>query len=370
MKVLCFTSSLTQSTTFIYHQLKQLNALGVNVKMLIFNDNSNGSYIVDYSLLPKETKLEYLLATLINRKKLGYRYFNFRFERAFKKHINSFSPDLILIHFGSDLVKISDFLKKKDIPIVTIFHGFDASSLLRNPFYRKKIRNIFKHDNFFASCVAYDMISRFNVININIKNFSFNHLGVDTEYFNCDNDLVRTNDFLQVSNFVEKKGHEVTIKAFHDFKKQTNSTSKLILAGDGPRINLIKEIVKELDLNDSVEILGSVTIQQVKQLMNKCKYFVHHSITDSNGDQEGIPTVLMEAISMRMMVVSTFHSGIPELVTKYNGILVKENSIEEMSLAFKNVSALQATSRITIEENFNIKTNTNKFVEYLLSIID
>jgi len=73
--------------------------------------------------------------------------------------------------------------------------------------------------------------------------------------------------------------------------------------------------------------------EKAKALMNEADVFVHHSVTSEQGDMEGIPNAIMEAMAMELPILSTFHSGIPELVEdNVNGYLTKERDIQDMAL--------------------------------------
>jgi glycosyltransferase involved in cell wall biosynthesis len=119
--------------------------------------------------------------------------------------------------------------------------------------------------------------------------------------------------FLQVSNFVEKKGHRYTIEAFSNII-QDYPNCKLVLAGDGLLRPKIEKLVKVKKIQDKVIFLGRVTTNEVIPLMHDADIFLHHSVTASDGSQEGIPTVLMEAMGTGLPVFSTYHTGIPELI--------------------------------------------------------
>jgi len=63
--------------------------------------------------------------------------------------------------------------------------------------------------------------------------------------------------------------------------------------------------------------------------MDEAHAFLHHSVTAANGDTEGMPNAIMEAMAMELPVISTYHSGIPELVEDgVNGYLVQEKDVE------------------------------------------
>ena len=73
--------------------------------------------------------------------------------------------------------------------------------------------------------------------------------------------------------------------------------------------------------------------------MRQCGVFVQHSLTDpDNGDEEGLPAAIQEAMAHGMAVVSTRHSGIPEAVIEnVTGLLVDEGNVKEMAMALLRV---------------------------------
>ena len=102
---------------------------------------------------------------------------------------------------------------------------------------------------------------------------------------------------------------------------------------------------------------GHLTQLEIIKELDKSDIFVHHSLTAADGDQEGIPNAILEAMSMQMPVLSTYHSGIPEAVVhNENGLLCGENDIEIYSRQMLEISNWQLTpiNRTRIEEKFNI----------------
>jgi colanic acid/amylovoran biosynthesis glycosyltransferase len=104
---------------------------------------------------------------------------------------------------------------------------------------------------------------------------------------------------------------------------------------------------------------GRVVKSEVTDLMRSADVFVHHSVTASDGDMEGIPTVLMEAMSTGLVVVSTRHSGIPELVDHgVDGFLVGERDVEGYTETLRGLSAadpeMGKRARKKIEDRFDM----------------
>jgi colanic acid/amylovoran biosynthesis glycosyltransferase len=106
--------------------------------------------------------------------------------------------------------------------------------------------------------------------------------------------------------------------------------------------------------------------------MEESHCFIHHSVTDSEGNTEGLPTVLMEAMSMELPVISTRHSGIPELVShNKHGILVNERDVESLKQAME--TALQwkykPENREHVVKNFSAVTQNALLLDYFQSIV-
>jgi colanic acid/amylovoran biosynthesis glycosyltransferase len=103
------------------------------------------------------------------------------------------------------------------------------------------------------------------------------------------------------------------------------------IVGEGPLKDDLQALIIELNAQGYVNLLGSKTQPEVLSLLEKSHILLAPSITAKNGDQEGIPVTLMEAMAMGMPVLSTKHSGIPELVQDgVSGVLVPERDIETL----------------------------------------
>jgi colanic acid/amylovoran biosynthesis glycosyltransferase len=105
--------------------------------------------------------------------------------------------------------------------------------------------------------------------------------------------------------------------------------------------------------------------------MKNSDIFLAPSVTSESGDQEGIPVVLMEAMASQMPVISSYHSGIPELVISgENGLLVKERDTYELA---KKIEFLLDNPNIArrygskgkrfVEKNHNIKILNEKLIQ-------
>ena len=112
---------------------------------------------------------------------------------------------------------------------------------------------------------------------------------------------------------IEKKGVDDLLRALVRLQGEPWEV-ELSIAGDGPLRGELERLVGELRLQDRVQFIGAIDHAQGRGWLHSLDAFVLACKKDSNGDMDGIPVVLMEAMSQRVPVVSTRLSGIPELV--------------------------------------------------------
>ena len=149
----------------------------------------------------------------------------------------------------------------------------------------------------------------------------------------------------------------------------------LTLAGEGPLQQIIRNLCDELGISDKVQFAGRVAKEQVIELMERSDIFLHHSVTAANGDQEGIPTVLMEAMAMGLIVISSYHSGIPELIENgRTGFLVVEKDIssyvQTMLTAINASPNLPLLASHSIQTSFNMEIQNDELKQIYKSIIN
>ncbi len=134
-----------------------------------------------------------------------------------------------------------------------------------------------------------------------------------------------------LGRFVEKKGIDIFLRAIAILRDKPYDV-QVSIAGDGPLKLALEQLVRELDIIDSVTFEGSLSHQKVAAWMRELDIFVLACKKDSNGDMDGIPVVLMEAMSQSVPVISTRLSGIPELVIHQQTGLLAEPG-DEFDLA-------------------------------------
>ncbi len=173
-----------------------------------------------------------------------------------------------------------------------------------------------------------------------------------------------------IARLVEKKGVEYGIRAVAKLSKLYQNIEYNIV-GDGYLRETLEKLVEELDAGEAVKLLGWRQRAEVIEILNNADILLAPSVTSENGDQEGTPVVLMEAMAMSLPVVSTQHSGIPELVEDgVSGFLVPERDWE--ALAEKINYLIQhpdiwvqmgKEGRLQVEKFYNIDLLNDRLIE-------
>jgi glycosyltransferase involved in cell wall biosynthesis len=131
---------------------------------------------------------------------------------------------------------------------------------------------------------------------------------------------------LSVGRLCEKKGFPYLIQACQQLK-QWGHSFQCEIVGYGELQNSLQQMIIDLDVADVVSLAGKMDQDELVQIYRRTSIFVLPCQVMENGDRDGIPNVLLEAMAMEIPVVSTNVSGISELVeTGTNGMLVPEKS--------------------------------------------
>jgi len=165
------------------------------------------------------------------------------------------------------------------------------------------------------------------------------HCGLEPDDFS-PSDPKPANDvpiLLFVAQLAERKGAPVLVEACKILAGRGMSF-RCVIVGDGPQRALVGQLVDQYALREVVELTGVVFQENLKDYLNGADVFVLPCITARNGDMDGIPVSLMEAMAMEIATVSTYVSGIPELIEDgHSGLLVKERDAEALADALQRL---------------------------------
>ena len=173
-----------------------------------------------------------------------------------------------------------------------------------------------------------------------------------------------------LGRMVEKKGFDVLIRAVA-LLRQSGMMVQLSLAGDGPLLSEMKRLAEELCGPEVVFFTGSLPHHEVAGWMRQHDVFVLACKRDRYGDMDGIPVVLMEAMSQYIPVVSTRLSGIPELILhERTGLLAEPGDAQDLARHLAHLLAsVDLRQRLTghastyVTQEFGQATNIDRLIQ-------
>ena len=124
--------------------------------------------------------------------------------------------------------------------------------------------------------------------------------------------MVADVQIVTVGRLVEKKGFPDLLRALGRLKASGRRITCRVY-GDGPLLRPLAELRDSLGLADAVYFAGERSRETIIQALHSSDVFVLTPTVTEDGDRDGIPNVLVEAMACGLPVVSTSAGGIPEL---------------------------------------------------------
>lgn len=350
-KVLIFRQQLFKpSETFITSQAENLQKyLPVYIGRNTFGIEPKNS---QYILLAKETLYDQI------------KYVITRCPQIHNETTSTMDIKIIHAHFAVDGVYALPLAKKIKVPLVVTLHGFDVTRTLRD------MLSSFKPSFYNYALYKNELLKKVDVF-ICVSNFIkqkaidagfpsekliTHYIGIDVNKFEYRNYVPNENVILHVARLVEKKGTTYLLRALETIKEKIPHV-KLVVIGDGPLMQDLKNEVESLHLKNNVQFMGVQSNDVVKEWLYKSSVMCVPSIVARNGDAEGLGIVNLEAAAIGVPVVAFSSGGIPEaVVNNVTGYLVDEKNVDE--LAKKILLLLE-------DRNLNniMGQNARKFIE-------
>ncbi len=176
--------------------------------------------------------------------------------------------------------------------------------------------------------------------------------------------IYRENLVVAVGRLVPKKGFEYLISAC-SLIKSTGRVFRCVIVGSGPRQGELQQQIDALNLRDTVQLLGPLPHVEVAELVQSAAAFTLPCIVADDGDRDGLPNVIFEAMALGTPVVSTDVTGIPEILTDgETGLMVAQRNSEELASALEKLLvgvdlriSLCRNARRLIEREFDANRN-------------
>jgi colanic acid/amylovoran biosynthesis glycosyltransferase len=211
------------------------------------------------------------------------------------------------------------------------------------------------------------------------KKLFVHHAGVDLDRFQYSAPRVDFDGSIRllfVGRLVPKKGLGFGLEALARLVDDVSWNLRVV--GTGELEDDLRTRARTLGIEDRIEFLGGLGSDEVAREMSRADLLLAPSLTDESGNEEGIPVVLMEAMASGLPVVSTRHSGIPELIDDgTSGFLADEGSSESLCSTLHRAlderarwPALAERARSAVEREFNIDRLTGDLEQHYREVMD
>lgn len=285
------------------------------------------------------------------------------------------NPDVAITHFGCLGLFPACWKQMRALqaPFVTFFHAHEISPYTNNEI-SKIYRVLFEQKDLLLP-ISYYWKKKLEVCGANPSRVHVHRMGVDLKRF----EFVKAQPvsekikILSVGRFTGQKGYEYALKGVAEFRDRTSVDIEYNIIGTGGLEQDLKRLVNDLHLENVVTFMGPQPQQVVKEKLKNANVFLLPSVRDEYGMMEGIPVAIMESMAMGVPVISTFHSGIPELIEdNVSGLLCEErNALEiaeklEMLLQEPQLAeTLSINARQKIEEEYDINILNRSLIDLL-----
>lgn len=280
-------------------------------------------------------------------------------------------PSLIHAHFGIEGVSALPMAAELKIPLVTTFHGFDATlkthAMLGSPAYFRfplLRRKLARQGNLFL-CASSFIRQRLLSIGFPEARTRTHYIGVDCRAIRPRAQEEERPLILHVARLVEVKGTQYLLRAFAALARRYDS-ARLAIVGDGPLRGRLQALAASLAVQDRVEFLGALPHADVLSWMRGAAMLVLPGIRTRTGREEGLGMVLLEAAATGVPIIGSRVGGIPECIDEgRTGFLVPER--DEQALTQRMSELLEdpakrhqmgTAGRALVERQFDLHRQT------------
>ncbi len=280
-------------------------------------------------------------------------------------------PALIHAHFGVEGVYALKLAARLDVPLLTTFHGFDATlstpGLLANPAWARYALGrgaLARRGALFLAASGF-LRGRLLALGFPPERVRVHYIGVDTGAI-TPRDLAEEEPvILHVARLEEVKGTAFLIRAFARIAAQFPA-ARLVIIGDGKLRPALERLAREAGIAPRVAFLGARAHGEVLAWMRRAAVLALPSVRTDSGREEGLGMVMLEAAATGVPGVGSRVGGIPEGIAEgETGLLAPERDPEALAAALATLLAdpalrqrMGAAARARAAACFDIRRQT------------
>ncbi len=291
-------------------------------------------------------------------------------------------PDLIHAHFGVEGVYALPLAARLGVPLVTTFHGFDATlgplGLLANPAWARYALGrgrLARQGSLFLAASNF-LRQKLLALDFPPERVLTHYIGVDTQAIAPRSPAQEESIILHVARLQEVKGTEYLIRAFALIAAQ-HPLARLVIIGEGKLRKRLERLARETGLAERIAFLGAKPHEQVLGWMRRAAMLVLPSVKTESGREEGLGMVMLEAAASSVPGIGTRVGGIAEGIEEgVTGFLVPERDPEALSVAIATLLAnpslrvrMGEAARRRMEQQFDLTRQTAALEEIYDSLL-
>jgi len=298
--------------------------------------------------------------------------------RALMNLLEKRNARVLHIYFGQIAVHLLPLIRVWQHPSTVSFHGADVIVDMKKPAYREATQQMLEAVKL---VLVRSESLRHAILDLGCeaKKIEIQHAGIPLAQFPFHERTFPKNGewrLVQAGRLIRKKGLPVTLSAFATFLTRCPNAS-LTIAGEGPMLGELQRLARELKIENRVLFTGFISQDQLRDLYYASHVFLHPSETGPDGNQEGIPNSMLEAMASGLPVFATEHGGIPEAIKSgVSGVLVPEHNHEQLTNALLNgakspdflLRIAHAGAEI-VRKNFDLSTQARRLEDVYLGMI-
>ncbi len=280
-------------------------------------------------------------------------------------------PDLIHAHFGVEGVYALPLAARLNVPLVTTFHGFDATlaplGLLANPAWARYALGrgrLAQNGSLFLAASNF-LRQKLLALDFPPERVAVHYIGVDTSAIAPRTPAQEEPIILHVARLEEVKGTEYLIRAFALTAPQF-PLARLVIIGDGKLRKTLMRLARDTGFAERILFLGARPHPEVLGWMRRAAMLVLPSIKTSSGREEGLGMVMLEAAASGVPGIGCRVGGIAEgIADGETGFLVPERDPEALCVAISTLLAnpslrqrMGEAARRRMEQHFDLTRQT------------
>ena len=267
------------------------------------------------------------LRRLVQKQLLGRPITIYRSEaRRILAALHHAEARILHIYFGHIGVHLLPLLEICDLPVIVSFHGADAQIDLHKPAHLAPTRRMLERATLLL-VRSESLAARLADIGADPAKIRIHRTGIplgDIPFVQRHAPPDSAWHCVQACRLIPKKGLATSLRAFAEFSAH-HPLATFTIAGEGPQLRELRALAVSLDIAPRVAFTGFLSQEKLRALYARAHLFLHPSQLGSDGDQEGVPNSMLEAMATGLPALATRHGGIPEAVEHgVSGLLVAE----------------------------------------------